>query len=95
MIRIDEEVRKLVVDANKRAHELLESNREALVRLAEALLEYETLDQEDITALIEGRELKRESPDDTPVEPAEEDPGSEEGTLGSPLVNPKERPATA
>jgi cell division protease FtsH len=95
-IRIDKEVKKIVLAANRRAHEILEANRDALVRLAEALLEYETLDHKDITALIEGQELDRESPGDTPAEPEEkDDSGAEEQPVGSPLVNPKERPATA
>jgi cell division protease FtsH len=54
---IDEEVQALVVEGEHHARELLEANREILDRLAEALLERETLDTEEIEALVEGREL--------------------------------------
>jgi cell division protease FtsH len=56
-IKIDEEVRRLVKKAYDRASGLIEEHAEALVRVAEALLEREVLEGEEIKALIEGREL--------------------------------------
>jgi cell division protease FtsH len=44
---IDEEVRTIVEDAHKEVLELLRQNRERLDRLVEALLEHETLDEDD------------------------------------------------
>jgi cell division protease FtsH len=62
-IRIDEEVRRIVEEGYKRAWNVLESNRDALVRLAEALLEYETLDNSEIETIIKGEPIqKKESP---------------------------------
>ncbi len=62
-IRIDEEVRRIVEEGYKRAWNVLESNRDALVRLAEALLEYETLDNCEIETIIKGEPIqKKESP---------------------------------
>ena len=54
---IDEEVQRLVLEGQDQARELLNANRETLDRMAEALLERETLDSEEIDALAAGEEL--------------------------------------
>ena len=54
---IDEEVQTLVRRGEVVANKLLAENRELLDTMAEALLERETLDAEDIDAIINGREL--------------------------------------
>jgi cell division protease FtsH len=50
---IDEEVKELVTSAYESAINLLRDNRDKLDLLAKALLEFETLDREDIEALLE------------------------------------------
>ena len=58
---IDEEVRRIVEEQYERARKVIRENRDKLDRLAEALLERETLDSEEIQAAIDDRELpKRE-----------------------------------
>ncbi len=52
-IRIDDEVRRIVGSAYERAKAVLEENRDALIRIAEALLEREVLDAEEIRHLVE------------------------------------------
>jgi cell division protease FtsH len=47
---IDEEVRRIVEESHRRVVELLEGNRPKLDSLARALLEHETLDEEDAYA---------------------------------------------
>ena len=54
---IDEEVMKLVRDGEEEAKQLLTDHREILDRMAEVLLERETLDREEIDAIVDGREL--------------------------------------
>ncbi len=54
---IDEEVQKIIREGEGRAKDLLTKNRELLDRMAEALLERETLDREEIDALVDGRDL--------------------------------------
>ena len=49
---IDQEVRRLVTECYERAKHLLEQNRDKLNRVAEALLERETLEAEDFEALL-------------------------------------------
>jgi len=58
---IDQEVRRIVEEQYDTARRIIGDNRERLDRLAEALLERETLDSEEIEAALQGRELpKRE-----------------------------------
>jgi cell division protease FtsH len=56
---IDSEIRGLVDNAHARATEVLNTEREKLNLLAEALLEYETLSGEDIKELIETGKIDR------------------------------------
>ena len=55
--QIDDEVRRFILDAHGEARRLLTDNREILERLATALLERETLDAEEVDAIVSGREL--------------------------------------
>ncbi len=56
-ISIDEEIRRIVEDQHKVARDVLESRRPQLDALAHALLERETLDAEEIQAIIDGRPM--------------------------------------
>ncbi len=56
-IKIDQEVRKLVNAGYSRAREILTDNRDALERIARALIEREVLDANEIKMLVEGQEL--------------------------------------
>ncbi len=52
--RVDTEVRELLEDAHDEAYLVLNQNREILDRLAQALLEHETLDQVALGPIFEG-----------------------------------------
>jgi cell division protease FtsH len=52
---IDSEVRSIVHQAYERAKEVINGHREQLDRIADALIENETLDAEEFVALFEGR----------------------------------------
>jgi cell division protease FtsH len=52
--KIDLEVKRLILDAYQKAQDLLRENLETLNRLAQLLLEKETLDGETIDAVIKG-----------------------------------------
>ncbi|MCP5112032.1 MAG: ATP-dependent zinc metalloprotease FtsH [bacterium] len=56
-IEIDKAVRSLVDNAYNRAQQLIEDNADALVRIAESLLEREVLDGNEVTQLIKGHDL--------------------------------------
>ena len=64
-IKIDGEVKKYVMTGYSRAREILTTNREALVRIAEALLVREVVDGSEIKLLIDGKPL----PERVRVEP--------------------------
>src|SRR2546423_7822532 len=51
-IKIDQEVKKIVSDQYQRARAIIEENRDTMVRLAEALLERETLDGVQIRRIV-------------------------------------------
>ncbi|KAJ1662443.1 hypothetical protein EV178_005875 [Coemansia sp. RSA 1646] len=57
---IDSEVRALNEESNKRVMKLLSEHREELDRLANALMEYETLDKEEIERAVKGLPIKRD-----------------------------------
>ncbi len=96
-IRIDREVKRIVEEGYSLAWKTLENNRETLVRLAESLLEFETLDSCDIEAIIKGQPLKPKtavsSDPDSKGKPEKEKP-SEDPSLPQ-LINPKGKPAPA
>jgi cell division protease FtsH len=62
---IDEEIRRIVDEAEQKAHRILTENIDQLHAIAKGLLEYETLSGDEIKALIRGEPIYRDT-DDTP-----------------------------
>jgi len=95
-ISIDGEVRKFIMQGYDRAKSILNENREALIRIAEALLERESLDAAEIKMLIAGQPLQeRRSPR---VEPKNEKPTpvpSKGVVRPAPSISPHEKPSPA
>jgi cell division protease FtsH len=60
--QIDAEVRSIVMSCYENGKRLLTENKDALQRIADALVEYETLDAEDVNILLQGGTLTRERP---------------------------------
>ncbi len=75
--KIDEVVRGVIDHAYHRARELLTTNLDKLHIMADALLQYETIDVEQITAIMEGR---------TPGPPKDWQKSSDTGSSGTPGV---------
>ncbi|MCK6587304.1 MAG: ATP-dependent zinc metalloprotease FtsH [Polyangiaceae bacterium] len=55
--QIDDEVRRFILEAHAEAKQLLTHHKEVLEKLAQALLERETLDAEEVDAIVGGRDL--------------------------------------
>ncbi|MEJ2314265.1 MAG: hypothetical protein P8Y85_05720 [Nitrospirota bacterium] len=55
---MDQEIRKIIVEAESKAEEILKANRDKLEKLAEELLKEETLTREDIERIIGKPETK-------------------------------------
>jgi cell division protease FtsH len=92
---VDEEVKRIIDGAYQRARDILAGKRGVLDALAAALLERETLERDDVMAVVAGQPLppRREPPlIGTPVEAA---PAAAKGTAPAPLGVPKEAPSPA
>jgi cell division protease FtsH len=93
-IKIDEEVKRIVLEGYEKAKRILSENKEALVRLAEALLEYETLDFDEIKKVMKGDKIRENLEEESNDSPNTNEKVEDEESV-SPLVNPEENPATA
>jgi cell division protease FtsH len=56
---VDDEIRNLIDSAYTASRDILESRRDAVQRVAEALLKYETLSAEEVKAIVEGKKLDK------------------------------------
>ena len=54
-LAIDKEVRSIIDDCYDKAHQLLEDNRDKLDMMADALMQYETIDAEQIDDIMEAK----------------------------------------
>ena len=83
---IDEEVRRVIDTNYQRAYKILQTNMDKLQTMSEALIKYETIDEEQIKDIMEGRQPRPPRDwDDTPT-PTPRGPSAEKPTppLGSP-----------
>ncbi|RME20397.1 MAG: cell division protein FtsH, partial [Deltaproteobacteria bacterium] len=92
---IDAEVRSLVEQAYEKARKILSENIDALHRLAEALLVYETLEGDDVDRLVKGQSLDKPAPLETklisstrPEEEKSKEEGKEPDLTGGPAPEP-------
>ena len=86
---IDAEVHEFVMRNYRKAKAAIESHKDQLVTIAEALLVRETLDGNDIEILMKGGTLPPPKPGATPTAPAT----VEEGPSTDPGLNPALKPA--
>ncbi len=85
-VLIDQEVKRICLEAYERAKQVVESHRDSLVRIAEALLEYEVLDGEEVAALVKGENVTalsaRKRPKSTRTEAVPQVPRPAAGAAG-------------
>ena len=80
---IDQEVRKIIDECHERARQIISEHREELIRIATALIEYETLTSEQIDIVIKGgslEEKKESEPAPAETTQASETPAAPEVT---------------
>ncbi len=65
-VKIDQEIRRIVQAGYDRAYSILRENSDKLVRIAEALLEREVLDANEVNMLIAGHPLPEKAPPPKP-----------------------------
>jgi cell division protease FtsH len=68
-IKIDAEVRNIVTDGYSKARNILETQRDKLERIAQALLDREVLDAVELKLLMEGKPLPDKVPPPPPAAP--------------------------
>jgi cell division protease FtsH len=99
-LEIDQEVRAIIKSCYAKATEILKEHKDHLVSIAEALLENEALDGEDVTAIIEGtwegisRKKQREQEEEEEKkeeEAAREENGPEESSAEADEPGPEEQ----
>jgi cell division protease FtsH len=56
---IDEEIRRIVTEGEKKAREVLSANRDKLEAITQALMEYETISGEEVQGLMRGEKIVR------------------------------------
>jgi cell division protease FtsH len=94
---IDSEVQQLIMDNYQAAQLMIRENRDALERIALALLEYEVLDAEEVVMAIKGEPIRKEKvtpATSEPTPPAQPKKSTDEGVV-SPIIKPEEGPAPA
>ncbi|WP_188150952.1 ATP-dependent zinc metalloprotease FtsH [Teredinibacter waterburyi] len=88
---IDQEVRRIIDDCYGRANKILEENRDILVAMKDALMEYETIDADQVDDLMARRKVRppRDWHDNdaggaSPGGEASEKSGDDKSTVGGP-----------
>jgi cell division protease FtsH len=67
--KVDAEIRRIIDTQYKLARKLLEDNRDKVEAMAKALLEWETLDAEQINDIMAGKPPRAPKPSSTPAKP--------------------------
>jgi len=88
-VDIDNEIRRIVDENCETATKLLTDNMETLKRIAENLLERETLDTAEITAILNGEDLRAQPENGTNSAPEEKKEDLEENKKEEPKENNK------
>ncbi|WP_309624414.1 AAA family ATPase, partial [Methylibium sp.] len=89
MQKVDKQIRKIIDDQYNRARKLIEDNQDKIHALAKALLEWETIDSEQIDDIMSGK------PPRPPKDWTSTSSGNNRsGGGGAVSVNPDEAPAT-
>src|ERR1700740_1056236 len=87
-IKIDVEVRNIINSGYARATNILETHRDALERVAQALLEREVLDAVELKLLMDGKPLPEKTKPAPPIPPTQPLPGMEPKPAPRPALRP-------
>ncbi len=92
MQKVDSEVRRIIDQEYSRARKLIEDNQDKMHAMAKALLEWETIDSEQLDDIMAGKE-PRAPKDWTPrIPPADSNGG---GSGSAPVIKPEAAPTAA
>jgi len=93
-IKIDQEVKRFVMSAYQRSKDILTQHREVMVRIAEALLERESLDASEVKLLIDDKPLPERKRVEPP-KPSQPEPAAALKPQSAPGLPGRERPQPA
>lgn len=93
MQRVDTEVRRIIDEQYALARKLIEDNADKMHAMAKALLEWETIDMEQLNDIMEGREPI--APKDFKPRVAPQPPSDDNSSGGAPAVGGDASPHTA
>ncbi|MGB4926936.1 MAG: ATP-dependent zinc metalloprotease FtsH [Giesbergeria sp.] len=91
MQKVDQEVRKIIDEQYAQARKLIEDNQDKIHAMAKALLEWETIDSDQLDDIIAGKP-PRPPKDWTPRAPSS---GGDDSSGGTPAVAPEPAPSAA
>jgi len=91
MRKVDAEIRRIIDEQYALARKMIEENSDKIEAMTKALLEFETIDAEQIKDIMEGREPRAPKPSAMPFKPKRD--GDSSG--GSAAEPPKTEPAPA
>ena len=87
-LAIDKEVRSIIDDCYEKARQLLEEHRPKMDMMAEALMQYETIDSEQIDSIMDGK--KPNPPSDwssgSTDDPSDPEPSAGDDSMGDPVT---------
>jgi cell division protease FtsH len=93
MQKVDTEVRRIIDEQYARARKLIEDNQDKMHVMAKALLEWETIDSEQLDDIMAGK-VPRAPKDWTPrIPPADSSSGG--GSGSAPVIKPEVAPTAA
>jgi cell division protease FtsH len=90
MRKVDQEVRRIIDEQYALARKTLEENRDKVERMTRALLEWETIDAEQIDAIMAGQEPHPPKPVAPPVSSANQPPSSDQPDAPTATTTPAE-----
>jgi cell division protease FtsH len=85
MQKVDQEIRRIIDEQYSLARKLIEANRDKVEAMARALLEWETLDTDQVEDVMQGRPPRPPKPSSTPANPTF---GPNAGPDAAPSANP-------
>jgi cell division protease FtsH len=92
MLKVDTEIRRIIDEQYGRARKLIEDNQDKMHAMAKALLEWETIDSEQLDDIMAGK-VPRAPKDWTPRIPPADSTGG--GSGSAPVIKPEVAPTAA
>jgi cell division protease FtsH len=86
--KVDSEIRRIIDTQYKLARKLLDDNRDKVEAMAKALLEFETLDAEQINDIMAGRPPRPPKPSSAPAKPSGGGAANDSATGGAAATTP-------